>query len=175
MLVMLFSCTEAVKAGTESVWIECNVLVRNEDSREWIEDIPVVVYCDGKKVQTILTARDGKAYLSMESGKVYDIQVNGMSSGNRMISKLIRFDTRDIDFGKWKYRESKSMKYHYDFEILLFQSEACENYDFLKSNPIIHFVYSPDRKDLIDIADQSLSKQIKAERKKKCQTQTAVF
>jgi hypothetical protein len=75
-------------------------------------------------------------------------------------------DTRNIDLKNWKYHKAKQFKYKYDIQIKLFEKESCENFKFLAEKPIIHLQYSAEKKDIVDLADTKLSKQIKRERKK---------
>jgi hypothetical protein len=177
-LLLLFSCflpKNSIAGGTEKVWIDCDIRVKNEDSHEWIEDIPVEIFCDGNKLQTIMSARDGKVWFKLEKGKAYDIYINRGPTKKAYITKLIRFDLKELDLQNWKYRKSDIMNYHYEIEILLFTPEVCEDFKFLNDQPMINYVYSSLKRDLCDIADQGLRKDIRRERRKKCKSGKGVF
>jgi hypothetical protein len=181
LLIILFLCLVnesalyALNQITESVWIDCNIRVKDQDSHDWLEDIPVLIVCDGKKLQTLMTARNGKVWVNLETGKEYDIHINSGAAKKAYISKMVRFDLRQIDLAGWKYRKSKIMKYQYELEILLFQAEPCENFEFLKDEPLIHYKYVAEKRDLIDIADQGLNRKIRQARRKKCRSERAIF
>lgn len=160
---------------TETLWIDCSIRVRHEDSRKWLEDVPVELFCEGKRLKVLMSARDGKVWMNLETGKQYEIQVNSGPMRKPLISKIIRFDLRNIDLNAWRYRKSTIMKYQYEIEILLFEPEPCERFDFLKEDAVIHYVYSEGKKDLDDIADAGITRKIRKIRRKSCKSERAIF
>lgn len=159
--------------GTESVFFDFSFKTFNEDTGKDLEDIDIQIFENGKLIKTLRTARDGRAFYNFELNKEYDVVVSGNS---KYIEKKITVDTRNIDLKNWKYHKAKQFKYKYEIQIKLFEKESCEDFSFLAKNSIIHLQYSSDKRDIIDLADNHISKQIKRERRKNCnKSKVAIF
>jgi len=159
--------------ATESVYFDFSFKTFDEDKGNNLEDIDIQIFENGKLIKTLRTARDGRAFYNFELNKEYEVVISGKS---KYIEKKILVDTRNIDLKNWKYHKAKQFKYKYDIQIKLFEKESCENFKFLAEKPIIHLQYSAEKKDIVDLADTKLSKQIKRERKKNCnRSKTAIF
>jgi len=137
----------------------------DQDSKQNLENIKIDIYEKGNYVKTILTASDGMAYYRMKLDKEYELIVN---SGNSYIEKRIIVNTNNIDLSSWKYRNKTSFVYDYQIEIKLFKKEYCEDFKFLKNEPIIHLKYDQKKKDMVDLVSSYITKKIDNERKKRC-------
>ncbi len=174
-LFLLFSLVgfKSQVHATESVYFDFSFKTFNEDNGQNLEDIDVQIYEDGKLIKTLRTDRDGRAFYHFELNKSYEVVVSGNS---KYIEKKILVDTRNIDLKNWKYSKAKQFKYKYEIQIKLFEKESCEDFKFLAEKPIIHLQYSSTKKDIVDLADNKISKKIKRERRKNCnKSKVAIF
>lgn len=159
--------------ATENVYFDFSFKTFNEDNGQNLEDIDIQIFENGKLIKTLRTARDGRAFYNFELNREYEVLISGNS---KYIEKKITVDTRNIDLENWKYQKAKQFKYKYEIQIKLFEKESCEDFQFLAEKPIIHLQYSKSKKDIVDLADNHISKQIKKERRKNCnKRQTAIF
>lgn len=154
------------KAQTEKVIFDCSFKVWEQDLQQTLQKIKIEVYENGKLIKKLSTDRDGKAYYNFDLDKDYDIKIN--PGGGKYIEKWVKLDTRNIDLKSWKFKNRKEFIYYYQIEINLFEPERCEQFAFLHQQPIMNFKYSPKKRDLMDVADNRMVKQINKERKKKC-------
>jgi hypothetical protein len=137
----------------------------DQDSKQNLAEVDIDIYEKGEYVKTIKTGLDGMAYYRMKLDKEYELVVN---SGSKYIEKRIIVNTKNIDLYSWKYSNKSSFVYDYQIEIKLFKTEHCEDFRFLKNEPIIHLIYDDKKKDMIDLVSTSITKKINRERKKKC-------
>jgi hypothetical protein len=134
--------------------------------QQTLPKIKIEVYENGNLIKKLTTDRDGKAYQNFELNREYDIKIN--PEGGKYIQKWVKLDTRNIDLHAWKFKNRKEFRYYYQIEINLFEPERCEQFAFLHQQPIINFKYNTKKRDLMDVADNRLTKRINKERKKKC-------
>jgi hypothetical protein len=169
--ILLIACALVIlsntsKAQTQNVIFDCSFKVWEQDLQKTLQKIKIEVYENGNLIKKLSTDRDGKAYYNFELNKEYDIKIN--PGGGRYIEKWVKLDTRNIDLASWKFKNRKEFRYYYQIEINLFEPERCEQFAFLYQQPIINFKYSTKKRDLMDVADNSMVKRINKERKKKC-------
>lgn len=153
-------------AQTEHVIFDCSFKIWEQDLNKGLEKIKIEIYENGMLIKKLISDRDGMAYYNFDLNKEYDIKIN--PDKGRYVEKWVKLDTRDIDLKSWKYKDRKEFRYYYQIEINLFEPERCEQYAFLVNQPIINFKYSSKKRDLMDVADNSMVKRINKERKKKC-------
>lgn len=154
------------KAVTKDVLFNLSLRTFDQDKDENLENISIDIYESGTLIKSIKTGIDGKAYYMFKLNKEYEIIVN---ENNNYIQKVIKLDTKNIDLENWKFKNSPNFFYDFEVAIKLFKKENCENFSFLKNEPIIYFKYDQHKKDLVDIADNSLTKKIAKERKRECE------
>ncbi len=154
------------QAQTEIVIFDCSFKVWEQDLQQTLPKIKIEVYENGNLIKKLTTDRDGKAYQNFELNREYDIKIN--PEGGKYIQKWVKLDTRNIDLHAWKFKNRKEFRYYYQIEINLFEPERCEQFAFLHQQPIINFKYNTKKRDLMDVADNRLTKRINKERKKKC-------
>ena len=86
------------------------------------------------------------------------------------VEKLIIIDTRNIDVHNWKYKNTPQVSLKYEVDVRLFKQnkENCQDFSFLKEEPVMFMKYDSEYDDFHDFATQELASRIKKERKKKC-------
>ena len=140
-----------------------NIRVIDQDSKATKKDISILIL-DKDGSRHMKTDPYGKLRLTLAAGSLTDLVVNEGAK----LSKLIRLDARNFDLSNWRYKEINHFTLRYEFEIMLFEPEWCEKYEFLKDTPVIHYVFDPRKKDMVDIAAPGILKRIEKERKKSC-------
>jgi hypothetical protein len=173
MFLLAISGFNQPVSATESVYFDFSFKTFHEDNGQNLEDVDVQIFENGQLIKTLRTARDGRAFFHFELNKEYDVVVGGNS---KFIEKKIKVDTRNIDLKNWKYSKARQFKYKYEISIKLFEKESCEDFTFLAQKPIIHLQYSIAKKDIVDLADNTITRQIKRERRKNCdKKKVAIF
>lgn len=148
---------------SERVDFTISIRVIDQYTKEPKKDIAILVK-DENGNRRMKTDVYGKVKLTLPAGAITEIVVN---DGNKL-SKLIRVNAKNFDLKNWRYKETSNFTLQYEFEIMLFEPEWCEHYEFLKDSPVIHYVYDLRKKDMVDIADQGILRRIAKERKNNC-------
>jgi hypothetical protein len=164
ILLQLNFCFE-VYSKTNDVLFNFSIKTFDQDTRKNLENISIDIYENGELMKTLYSGTDGMTYYRIKLDKEYELVVN---SGNSYIEKRIIVNTKDIDLSSWKYSNRTSFVYDYQLEIKLFKKEYCEDFKFLKNEPIIHLKYDEKKRDMVDLVSSSISGKIEKERKKRC-------
>ena len=168
IVALLFSSFQVV-ARTETVSFPFSFRVSDEDSKQSLSEYSINVFENDLQVKTIRTGSDGVVKYNFKKDVEYKLV---FTSNNSYIEKVIVVDTRNIELSKWKYKDDTNVSLGYDVDVRLFKPTfaRCQNFNFLKTTPVMELRYNAKRHNLYDYSDNDVLTMIKKERKKNCRT-----
>jgi len=155
-------------AQTQEVDFTFTLHLFDEDLGIDLENHAVQIFEDSARKKKIISGAKGLAKFFLKVVKQYRIVLTG---NDNYVEKIILIDTRNIDYRNWKYKHTTqvSLKYHVEVRMFKEHPEKCQDYSFLKTEPVMYLKYDSEYDDLHDFSEVQLEARIKKERKRKCE------